>query len=308
MKFSTTVRKLIQKPTEKLFDMRYVTLFIILLVGSWSSVSVAKPNADSVAVVKLLAEGRAAMAKGKQNLMLFYGHKLQGVPYVAHTLEVNPKERLVVNLRELDCTTFVESVLALCLTTREGSVKYSDYCRNLTRIRYEGGKMDGYPSRNHYFYWWAESNRKLGIVSYPIDQDAKKASFVARQRIDVNWMTTHVSSYKMLKGDAKAIKAIGEHEKSTKGKTMYYIPQASLGLSKKEMRYVENGDILAIVTKKKGLDTVHIGIAEWGSDGKLHLLNASQIHKKVILEPMSLHKYMSKHPVQIGVWVLRPLL
>ncbi len=185
--------------------MRYVTLFIILLVGSWSSVSFAKPNADSITVVKLLTEGKAAKAKGKQNLMLFYGHKLQGVPYVAHTLEVNPKERLVVNLRELDCTTFVESVLALCLTTREGSVKYSDYCRNLTRIRYEGGKMDGYPSRNHYFYWWAESNRKLGIVSYPIDQDAKKASFVARQRIDVNWTTTHVSSYKMLKGDAKAI-------------------------------------------------------------------------------------------------------
>lgn len=288
--------------------MRYITLLVILFVGSLGSVSMAKPNADSTIVVKLLNEGRLARTKGRQNLMLFYGHKLQGVPYVAHTLEVNPTERLVVNLRELDCTTFVETVLALCLTTCEGSVKYSDFCRNLTRIRYEGGKMDGYPSRNHYFYWWAESNKRLGIVSYPIDNTAKMASFVKRQTIDINWMTTHPDSYKMLKGDAKAIRAIGEHEKATKGKTMYYIPQASLGLSKKEMRYVEDGDILAIATNKKGLDTVHIGIAEWGSDGKLHLLNASQIHKKVVLEPMTLQQYMKKHPVQIGVWVLRPLL
>ncbi len=288
--------------------MRYITLFIILLAGSLGFAGVAKPNADSAIVVKLLNEGRLARTKGQQNMMLFYGHKLQGVPYVAHTLEVNPTEQLVVNLRELDCTTFVETVLALCLTTREGSVKYSDYCSNLTRIRYEGGKMDGYPSRNHYFYWWAESNRRLGIVSYPIDQAAKKASFVKRQIMNLSWMTRHTGSYKMLKGDAKAIKAIGEHEKNTFGKTMYYIPQASLGLSKKAMRYVENGDILAIATNKKGLDTVHIGIAEWGSDGKLHLLNASQIHKKVILEPMTLQQYMKKHPVQIGVWVLRPLL
>ena len=107
--------------------MRYITLFIVLLACSSGFVSMAKPNADSALVVRLLNEGRIAQAKNKPNMMLFYGHKLQDVPYVAHTLEVNPKEQLVVNLRELDCTTFVETVLALCLTTREGSVKYSDY-------------------------------------------------------------------------------------------------------------------------------------------------------------------------------------
>lgn len=293
--------------------MKYA-LLTLFLIGSLNLVSVAKPHADSLTVVRLLNEGRkvSSLPHGEGRggassgaLMLFYGHKLLGVPYVAHTLEVNPTERLVVNLRELDCTTFVETVLALCLTTREGSVKWQDFCRNLTRIRYEGGKMNGYPSRNHYFYWWAESNRRLGIVTYPIDNDKKRASFVKRQTININWMTSHPDSYKMLKGDAKAIKLIGEHEKNTRGKTMYYIPQASLGLPQAKMRYVKNGDILAIATKKKGLDTVHIGIAEWGKDGKLHLLNASQIHKKVVLEPMTLQKYMSKHPVQIGIWVFR---
>ena len=50
---------------------------------------------------------------------------------VGKTLEVNPVEELVVNLRELDCTTFVETVLALTLTTREGGQKWDDYCQTL---------------------------------------------------------------------------------------------------------------------------------------------------------------------------------
>jgi hypothetical protein len=34
---------------------------------------------------------------------------------VAHTLEPNNNERLIINLRQLDCTTFVEQVAALYL-------------------------------------------------------------------------------------------------------------------------------------------------------------------------------------------------
>lgn len=69
-----------------------------------------------------------------------------GKPYVAHTLEVNDEEQLVVNLDEVDCTTFVEYVLAQSLAaTRGGDMK--DY---LTRIRYRDGRIDGYTSRLHY--------------------------------------------------------------------------------------------------------------------------------------------------------------
>ena len=67
---------------------------------------------------------------------------------------------------------------------------------------------------------------------------------------------------------------------------------------------IQNGDILVMITKKKGLDTTHIGIASWHQDG-LHMLNASSIHKKVIDEPMLLRTYMMKHPSQIGIRVCR---
>ena len=63
-------------------------------------------------------------------------------------------------------------------------------------------------------------------------------------------------------------------------------------------------DIIAIITSKKGLDTSHIGIAVWKTDG-LHLLNASSIHRKVIVEPMLLKNYMLKHPSQLGIRVVR---
>ena len=55
---------------------------------------------------------------------------------------------------------------------------------------------------------------------------------------------------------------------------------------------------------KQGLDTSHIGIAVWHADG-LHLLNASQIRHKVVEEPMTLAVYMSKHPKQTGIRVIR---
>src|SRR5690606_423375 len=43
-----------------------------------------------------------------------------GTAYVPGTLEVPGPERLVVNLRELDCVTFVENVLAIARLARAG--------------------------------------------------------------------------------------------------------------------------------------------------------------------------------------------
>ncbi len=279
------------------------TLIIIPLVlaAAKGQCQITYTNADSTKVVRLLSEG--AKAK-KTNQMLFYGHKFLNVPYVAHTLEVNTKEKLVVNLRQMDCTTFVETVFALYLTTKEGSTRWADYCRNLERIRYRNGKNEGYASRNHYFLWWADNNASKGLISLPLEKAT--GDCYRKQTININYMSMHPAAYSMLKNDAKAQKQIAAYEAESQGRIMRYIPRDYLLRSKVEMKYVENGDILAICTKKRGLDTTHIGIAEWGTDGRLHLLNASQIHKCVVLESMSLHEYMTKHPSQLGVWVIRP--
>lgn len=292
------------KMMKRVFDIVALALIILAWSGG-ARAQVTYQRQDSLKVVKLLSQGAKQRVKDKKELMTYYGNQLKGVPYVPATLEVNKREQLVVNLRQMDCTTFVETVLALAMTTAQGSQRWTDYCKNLTKIRYENGVMKEYPSRNHYFIWWVESNEKMGIVK---KITGTGTSIFKSQNIFIDWMSTHSDSYPMLKGNKQFIKEIAEHEKRTNGKVMMYIPRANLGLSQKKMMYVENGDILAICTKKKGLDTTHIGIAEWGSDGKLHLLNASQIHKKVVLESMTLQQYMKKHPTQLGVWVIKPII
>ena len=255
-------------------------------------------------VVSLL---RKAQADKPSNLMLYFAHQFEGVPYVAHTLEISATEKLIINLRELDCTTLVENVFALALTAKQGSVKWDDYCSNLALIRYRNGKPEGYASRNHYFYWWVESNMQKKLVTLP----DIPVPLRLRQVIDVNYMSNHVDSYRMLKaGGAKVQKLIRDYEKASFGKVMYYIPAAQLGAKKSSQlsTTVHDGDILAIVTRRQGLDTSHIGIAEWGSDGYLHLLNASKLAKKVILDSRPINKYMATQRLQQGVWVIRPVL
>ncbi len=299
--------------------IKLLLFFVCMLAsGVTNADNVTYTDADSIKVVSLLTEGNKAYAKNPQlNLMLYYGKQLQGVPYVAHTLEVNKTEQLVVNLRQLDCTTFVETVFALSLTTKSGSVKWTDYCRNLQTIRYAGGKPEGYTSRNHYFLWWVEKNKEKGLVSTPMHDAMVKIassgkqlpSYIRKQTIDIDYMSTHSSAYSMLDGNKQDIAIIKDKEKKSKGEIVYYIPPTKIGLSKKQLGgYVNDGDILAIATKKKGLDTTHIGIASWGKDGKLHLLNASQVRKKVVLETMTLQQYMKKHPTQLGIWVIHPEL
>ena len=279
-----------------------VFVFVFLCSSGAKAQDIFYLKSDSVKVVSLL---RKAQADKPSNLMLYFAHLFEGVPYVAHTLEISATEKLIINLRELDCTTLVENVFALALTAKQGSVSWDDYCTNLALIRYRNGKPEGYASRNHYFYWWVESNMQKKLITLPDIPTPLRY----RQVIDVNYMSNHIDSYRMLKnGGAKVQKLIREYEKASFGKVMYYIPVAQLGKKKDVLSCIKDGDILAIVTRRQGLDTSHIGIAEWGSDGYLHLLNASKIFKKVVLDSRPINKYMATQRLQQGIWVIRPIL
>ncbi|MCR5179769.1 MAG: DUF1460 domain-containing protein [Bacteroidaceae bacterium] len=286
------------------------TLFVALLAAAiniHSTSALTYQKADSLKVVQLLQGGLRQPAT--ENLTLYYAEKLLGIPYVGKTLEVNPKEELAVNLRELDCTTLVENVVALVMTTREKSSRFSDFCKNLEKIRYREGHLNGYASRNHYFSEWIQSNQQQGVVREITgkkgDNRGDYYPFVDAQVLRCNYMSSHPERYPMLRNNAEALQQIKANERRVNGRTVHYIPRRLLGKTRKVLGAVEDGDILAIVTKKAGLDVSHLGFAVWGSDGKLHLLNASQIHKKVVLEPMTLEEYMRKHSTQLGIRVLR---
>lgn len=274
-----------------------MALFFIISVHLNAAVCYTK--ADSIKVMKLLEQGKK-LSKDK-NIILFYARQLIGVPYVAQTLEVNKQEQLIVNLRQLDCTTYVENVLALTLCTENKKLPtFADFCYYLRMLRYEGGKVD-YPTRLHYFTAWISDNTKLGFVH---EIQANSAPFTKVQTLDVDYMSQHIDNYPMLKAHPEWIQAISKMEQQLTGKKFHYIPKAQIANTSLYRKTIKDGDIIAIITSKKGLDTSHIGIAVWHKDG-LHMLNASQIRHKVVEEPMLLRTYMSKHPMQIGIRIVR---
>ena len=255
---------------------------------------------DSVRVMELFAE--AKRQKSDTNWMLFFGRKLRGVPYVAKTLEINKDERLIVNLRQLDCLTLVENALALSLCMKNNQADFKSFCRFLRLIRYRQGRIS-YIDRLHYFTDWIVDNTALGFVK---ERSFSKDIPTAKQTLKIDYITTHTPFYPMLVAHPEWTNDIAKSERALTGKTYFYIPKNRIADNDSFRKTIKNGDILAITTSKKGLDTSHVGIAVWHKDG-LHLLNASMIHKKVVEEPMTLKRYMQKHQSQTGIRVIRVL-
>lgn len=275
-------------------------VLLLLLVSLSVSYATAYTRADSLKIVSLLQEAQKLKQQPK-SWMLWFGKKFLGVPYVAGTLDKTKEERLVVNTRQLDCTTYVEMVTALTLCAQQGETSFEKYCERLRHVRYIGGKVE-YTQRQHYFTVWINDNVCEGIVS----DVNPNPPFTAVQKVMVDWMSTHASDYKMLSSHPEWMPGIRAMEQSISGKCYRYIPKNQIANNTLFRKTIHDGDIIVIVTRKKGLDTTHIGLASWHADG-LHLLNASSIHRKVIDEPMTLRAYMSKHPVQIGIRVVRVL-
>lgn len=283
--------------------MKVLRILFLLLICSEEVSSAIYETSDSLRVVDLLRKG--AQQPADCNIPLFYAHSLEGCPYEASTLEVGDTEQLVVNLRRFDCTTLVETIIALSLTTYQNSCCWGDFLHWLQKIRYQNGEMEGYDSRNHYFSQWISSNQALGLViEQPADSSNCIFPFTQFTKIGLHFMSNHPEVYKRLKNNSTMCKRIRCMEIAFSGRTVSYIPNENLGLNQSDMKYVQDGDIIAVVSKKDGLDIAHVGFAQWCKDGKLHLLNASSLHKKVILESKPLQQYISSQPNQLGIRVV----
>lgn len=254
---------------------------------------------DSLKAVQLMKN--AASQPSGTNLIIYIAEQLKGIPYVAHTLEPNNNERLIINLRQLDCTTFVEQVAALYLCVKERKTTFADYCKMLQKLRYEGGAEPHYTKRLHYYSSWIEDKKSMDICK---EIQSPNPPFTKVQRLSLNWMTTHVNDYRMLKNNPSWVPQIRKMEQKMEGRQYRYIPKEQIKNTRLLRNTIKDGDIIAIITNKKGLDTQHLGFALWHKDG-LHLLNASSIHKKVIDEPMTLRTYLYKHPSMPGVRIIR---
>lgn len=233
------------------------------------------------------------------NVMLSNGIKFVNVPYVAHTLETNGPEELIINCDAVDCTTFVEYVLAESLTPKQanGYASEYDFADNLQKIRYRNGKINGYTSRLHYTSDWINNGVKQGFLE-DVTADKKPATTT----LAISYMSSHPEKYNQLASSKENVAAMKKIEQSLSGKTVYYLPKNKLpfeGLS-----WIKDGDIIAITTNIPGLDIAHMGIAFY-VDGKLTLLHASSTKKKVVVSKIALSQMLKKNKTWTGIRVLR---
>ena len=232
------------------------------------------------------------------------GESFVGTPYRAATLEVPGPERLVVNLRELDCVTFVETVLALTKFVRHDGVaalgdslaaraRYESYLRD---IRYRAGTITGYASRLHYFSDWLATNADAGHVTVITAQ----LGGVPDLR-PITFMTGHAGSYPALQ-DSSTLVTIAEVEsRLSAGQVRYVIPKEAItGV----MNGIRDGDIIAAATTVAGLDVSHTGFAIW-KEGKLHLLHAPLTGSPVEISPLPLAERIQAISSQWGIMVAR---
>lgn len=279
------------------------TLIALVFTLGMQAQDIEYTQSDSALVVKLLDVARHQ--RGTENPIFYFGKKFLGLPYVAHTLELGDTEHLIVNLHGLDCTTFVETVVALSMCDQQNQCTFDAFCKNLSKIRFRNGKMTDYTSRLHYFTWWAEDNEQLGIVEDIAPKTAPWGAFTAVQTININYMSAHPTLYKQLKNHPDFVAPIRAYEQATNGRQFRYIPKKNMQWAQStDLGVIQDGDIVAMLTDSDGLDTRHIGIAFW-RNGRLHLLHASSLYKKVLLSEETFYEYEMKQPKHTGIRVFR---
>jgi len=244
-------------------------------------------------ILELFADQKDAPTSA---LIIKVGTFFKETPYVASTLEYEP-EQLVVNLRELDCTTFAENCLAIALTIKSENPGFEQFTKELQNIRYRDGKIDGYPSRLHYFSDWIYTNEQKHLVN-----DVSKEIAEIPYPLQVNFMSTHTDSYKQLK-DSTLIPIISEKEKEICARQMYYIPEERIAEFEDQLM---DGDIAGITTHIEGMDIQHVVLLQ-RVDGRIHILHASSAGKKVLLSEGTLEDYLLDNKLASGIMVARPL-
>ena len=243
----------------------------------------------------ILSNAKSTIIQGQKDTYINTLKYFLNTPYVGGTLDINTKEKLVINLRELDCLTFVENALSLYLCSQKEIINPDNFAKYIKELRYRSGKIKDYSSRLHYSSDWIYDNVNKGII-----KDVTKELDGIDFKPSVGFMSSHPQKYKSLK-DGKLVPEIKNIEKNINGREYYYIPKKDVANIEDKL---QDGDIIFITTDIKGLDISHVGFAiKQGTE--THLLHASSYHKKVTISEKTLYNYLIGIKHDTGIIVCR---
>ena len=242
-------------------------------------------TSDTACITQLLIEECSQRDAGNVSRI---ARKFIGKPYAGGTLEGDSIETLRINLDEFDCTTFVETVLALAYTAAENRQSWRDYAYNLRRLRYRNGETDGYPSRLHYVSEWILDNAARGNLK-DVTGDIKGARYNVKS---LDYMTAHRDSYPALT-DSTNFARMKNVESGFSNHRFPYLKGTSLK-DRSLAADVRDGDIVCFTTSTKGLDVTHMAIITL-IDGSARMIHASSKAGKVILDPLTITEYVKRN-------------
>lgn len=280
--------------------MRQVLLLLIVLINyqlGYTQQITCSPK-DKVAVEEKIKAIEELPQPDFGSTIVSVGKTFMKTPYVAKTLEIGGTETLVVNLQGLDCTTFVENVLAFSMLLKQQEDSFDAFVKNLEVIRYKDGDLDGYASRLHYFSEWIANNAEKGLL-----KDITGEISGAEITKDIDFMSTHRDLYPFLADDANFEK-IKASENYLNSQAICVLAQDKIAENE---HLIQSGDIIALATSINGLDVTHTGIATREKDGRIHLLHASTGSMEVEVSKKPLAEYLKGIKSNTGIMVARPL-
>lgn len=237
-------------------------------------------------------------------------HAGKGTPYKAGTLEpatlpADPAaqvEDLVMNLKEVDCTTFVEYMSAAMLGRVYEPTNPNDSIlrRFVQALRYRQGKRGNYATRKHYFSEWISDNEAQGLLT----EITSTLPSAKTQKREINYMSTHPQFYPQLAASDSLVRAIQQVEKQLSSTSTWYVPKAQIH---RVYSKLQAGDIVVFVCNKKGLDVFHCGFVWWPEReyAEPMLLHASSAVGRVTISKTPLAEYAQSIDYCSGIRVLR---
>ncbi|WP_419213349.1 N-acetylmuramoyl-L-alanine amidase-like domain-containing protein [Maribacter sp. X9] len=271
--------------------------FILISTLGFAQQITCSPK-DKVAVEQKILAIQGLQQVDLGNTIVAVGKSFLKTPYVAKTLEIGKTETLVVNLHGLDCTTFVENVLAFAMLLKQKEDTFNNFTKNLELIRYKDGALEGYASRLHYFSEWIANNAEKGLVK-DITGDIGGEEITK----DIDFMSTHRDLYPFL-ADASNFDKIKASENYLNNQSICVLAQDKIVENE---HLIQSGDIIALATSINGLDVTHTGIATREKDGRIHLLHASTGSMEVEISKLPLADYLKGIKSNTGIMVARPL-
>jgi len=275
-----------------------MSFLLLFSVSKGKAVELYSCEEDKAIFERYLSAMKSKAGLPTEDLIVETALFFLGTPYVGATLEKEP-EGLVINLREMDCSTFVENVVSLTKTIQDGDPSFEKFCQNLQQLRYRDGVITDYTDRLHYTTDWIYENERKGLV-----KDVTKEIGGKPLPLSLSFMSTHPNSYKQLKGNSGRIAQVEKKEKEISARSYYYIPEAEIESLGKNMK---SGDMVGFVTTINGLDLSHVGIVYWKNNELTFIHASTSAAKKVIINEDPLSSYVKRIKTNKGIMIVRLL-